>query len=71
MNIISVGTNEWMKILYIYIRLLNDVWIVLADPHIKVVGMKDAVAAARDKILTVLDTKVCVLLYTNLIEANL
>ncbi len=35
-----------------------------ADPHIKVAGMKEAVAAAKEKILTVLDTKVCFVLFT-------
>ena len=40
---------------------LKKILFMFSDPHIKVAGMKEAVAAAKDKILTVLDTKVCMI----------
>ncbi len=33
-------------------------FVIISDPHIKVAGKRDAVLLAKDRILTILDTKV-------------
>ena len=43
------------------LRAINLPYVLLlifADPHIKITGLKDDVAAAKTKVMTILDTKV-------------
>ena len=59
-------SKELKVVLLLFFSIILVIFFYISDPHIKVAGMKEAVAAAKDKILTVLDTKVCFYIFVNI-----